>query len=96
MSVETLGSTGSNSVTSADSGKLFVLTGSQSLSFGNVNLTGRRFEVFNNTGSIRSIAFASGTVVNESPGATTISVPAYTHVVVMGIGLGQYIAWRTN
>ena len=96
MSVVTLGSTGSNSVTSADSGKLFVLTGSESLLFGNVNLTGRRFEVFNNTGSTRSIAFAAGTVVNGSPGATTISVPAHTQAVVMGIGLGEYIAWITN
>jgi hypothetical protein len=92
MTVVPLGATGpSATVTAADAGKLFVLTGAETLVFDNVDLTGRRFEIFNKSGAAQTISFTSPAKVNG--GLTSISIPAFSHVVVMGIGLGDYIAW---
>jgi hypothetical protein len=92
MSVVTLTNGTSQAATAGDAGKMFILTGSETLVFNNVNLTGRRFEFFNYTGSAKTIQFGSGTTVNGASSAT-ISVSASGHVVVMGIGAGGYIAW---
>jgi hypothetical protein len=93
MTVVTLGATGPGATaTAADAGKLFVMTGAEALYFDDLeDLTGRRFEFFNTTNTDLLIEFDSTTHVN---GATAnITIPAQGHVVVMGIGNGEYIAW---
>jgi hypothetical protein len=92
MSVVTLTTGTTQAATAGDAGRMYILTGTETLIFNNVNLTGRRFEFFNNTGSAKTIEFGSGTTVNGAFSAT-INVPARGHVVVMGIGAGDYIAW---
>jgi hypothetical protein len=57
-----------------------------------VNLTGARFEIFNNTGSSRVISFINNAKVNGVANGS-ISIPANSHVVVMGFAAGDYIAW---
>jgi hypothetical protein len=96
MSVVTLTTGTSQAATAGDAGKMFILTGSETLIFNNVNLTGRRFEFFNFSGVDRYITFGAATVVNGSSSVEDIIVPDDSHVVVMGIGSGQYVAWVSN
>jgi hypothetical protein len=96
MNVETLGSGASQAATVDDAGKMFILTGTEKLIFNNVNLTGRRFEFFNFSGVDRYITFGAATVVNGNSSVEDIIVPVKAHVVVMGIGTGQYLAWVSN
>jgi hypothetical protein len=93
MSVVTLTGGTDQEATAGDAGKMFILTGSESLDFAAENLTGRRFEFFNMSGTSQNVDFLAGTTVNGVSGATLIALPNRTHAVVMGIGNGEYIAW---
>jgi hypothetical protein len=96
MTVVTLGATGPGATaTAADAGKMFVMTGAEALLFDDSgDLTGRRFEFFNSTNSSLSIEFSNSVVVNGVNGAVgDITIPSFSHVVVMGISDDEYIAW---
>ena len=92
MTIETLVNGTSQVVDAADAGKMFILTGTEALQFGMVNLTGARFEIFNNTGSPRDISFINNAKVNGVANGS-ITIPLNSHVVVMGFAVGDYIAW---
>jgi hypothetical protein len=93
MTVVTLGATGASATaTAADAGKMFVMTGAETLVFDDLeDLTGRRFEFFNTTNTDLLIQFDNSTQVNGA--ISNITVPAQSHAVVMGIANGEYIAW---
>jgi hypothetical protein len=60
------------------------------------NLTGKRFEFFNNRVSDYTIDFLVGTTVNGELVTSTnlaVTIRPDEHVVVMGIGQGEYIYW---